>query len=128
MGHNRFRRSSVFSWIYSGLVVTRGNLQNLHTGVFPRAHIYFYRFNLLHKIGGDYIMNLRRKKWTIVQSFLVSFILHCIFSLQLPPMSGSSSILKDTCTLLKLKPIVIFLCFATLAGIFDSFIIYFLFW
>ncbi|XP_011164629.1 major facilitator superfamily domain-containing protein 6 [Solenopsis invicta] len=52
----------------------------------------------------------------------------CCRKLELPLMSGSSSILKDTYSLLKLKPIVIFLCFATLAGILDSFMIYFLFW
>ncbi|XP_011871570.1 PREDICTED: major facilitator superfamily domain-containing protein 6 [Vollenhovia emeryi] len=52
----------------------------------------------------------------------------CCGKLELPLMSGSSSILKDVCMLLKLKPIVIFLCFATLAGILDSFMIYFLFW
>ncbi|KAL6263024.1 hypothetical protein P5V15_005820 [Pogonomyrmex californicus] len=52
----------------------------------------------------------------------------CCRKLELPPMSGSTSILKDVCTLLKLKPIIIFLCFATLAGTLDSFIIYFLFW
>lgn len=52
----------------------------------------------------------------------------CCRKLELPLMSGSSSIVKDIWTLLKLKPIVIFLCFATLAGILDSFMIYFLFW
>ncbi|KYN05808.1 PREDICTED: major facilitator superfamily domain-containing protein 6 [Cyphomyrmex costatus] len=52
----------------------------------------------------------------------------CCRKLELPLMSGSSNILKDIWTLLKLKSIVIFLCFTILAGIFDSFIIYFLFW
>ncbi|CAL1674196.1 unnamed protein product [Lasius platythorax] len=52
----------------------------------------------------------------------------CCRKLELPLMSDSTSILKDVCALLKLKPIVIFLCFATLAGILDSFMIYFLFW
>ncbi|XP_011261876.2 major facilitator superfamily domain-containing protein 6 [Camponotus floridanus] len=52
----------------------------------------------------------------------------CCQKLELPLMSDSKSILKDVYALLKLKPIVIFLCFATLAGILDSFIIYFLFW
>lgn len=43
-------------------------------------------------------------------------------------MTGSDTILKDVTKLLKLKPIIIFLCFATIAGILDSFMIYFLFW
>ncbi|XP_015598871.1 major facilitator superfamily domain-containing protein 6 [Cephus cinctus] len=54
--------------------------------------------------------------------------LMCCTKLELPTMSGSENILKDVYKLLKMKAIVIFLCFATLAGIFDSFIIYFLFW
>ncbi|KAL0114118.1 hypothetical protein PUN28_011437 [Cardiocondyla obscurior] len=57
-----------------------------------------------------------------------SIDLICCRKLELPLMSGSSSIMKDVWTLLKMKPILIFLCFATLAGIFDSFMIYFLFW
>ncbi|XP_077266783.1 major facilitator superfamily domain-containing protein 6-like isoform X1 [Temnothorax americanus] len=70
---------------------------------------------------------------TYTPAFLLVFIFTCIDliccrKLELPLMSGSSSILKDVCMLLKLKPIVIFLCFATLAGILDSFMIYFLFW
>ncbi|XP_076677986.1 major facilitator superfamily domain-containing protein 6 [Andrena cerasifolii] len=52
----------------------------------------------------------------------------CCKKLDLPTMTGSESILKDVFQLLKLKPIIIFLCFATVAGIFDSFIVYFLFW
>ncbi|XP_026827205.1 major facilitator superfamily domain-containing protein 6 isoform X2 [Ooceraea biroi] len=52
----------------------------------------------------------------------------CCRKLELPLMSSSRTILKDVYALLKLKPIIIFLCFATLAGIFDSFMIYFLFW
>lgn len=58
----------------------------------------------------------------------IIFISYSMFLLQLPLMSDSKSILKDVYALLKLKPIVIFLCFATLAGILDSFLIYFLFW
>ncbi|XP_020278961.1 major facilitator superfamily domain-containing protein 6 isoform X2 [Pseudomyrmex gracilis] len=56
------------------------------------------------------------------------FDLVCCRKLELPLMSRSTSIVENVWALLKLKPIVIFLCFATLAGIFDSFIIYFLFW
>lgn len=66
----------------------------------------------------------------MTRDFILTFSLHvrCIFSLQLPLISGSTNILKDVFMLLKLKPIAIFLCFAALAGIFDSFMIYFLFW
>lgn len=61
--------------------------------------------------------------------FVFSFFdLLCCRKLDLPIMAGSESVLKDVFQLLKMKPILIFLCFATIAGIFDSFIIYFLFW
>lgn len=61
--------------------------------------------------------------------FVFSFIdIFCCKKLDLPTMTGSANILKDVFQLLKLKPIIIFLCFATIAGILDSFIIYFLFW
>ena len=61
--------------------------------------------------------------------FVFSFIdIFCCKKLDLPMMGGSEDILKDVFQLLKLKPIIIFLIFATVAGILDSFIIYFLFW
>ncbi|XP_015434895.1 PREDICTED: major facilitator superfamily domain-containing protein 6 [Dufourea novaeangliae] len=61
--------------------------------------------------------------------FAFSFVdILCCKKLKLPIMAGSDNILKDVFQLLKLKPIIIFLCFATIAGILDSFIIYFLFW
>lgn len=43
-------------------------------------------------------------------------------------MGSSENILKDVGKVLKNKNIIIFLGFATLAGILDSFIIYFMFW
>ncbi|XP_016843921.1 major facilitator superfamily domain-containing protein 6 [Nasonia vitripennis] len=52
----------------------------------------------------------------------------CCSKLELPALSGSESILKDVTKLIRVKPIAIFLGFATIAGILDSFIIYFLFW
>ncbi|KAJ8684289.1 hypothetical protein QAD02_020081 [Eretmocerus hayati] len=73
----------------------------------------------------------------LVKSYTPAFILITIFSsidllccskLQLPSMGGTESILKDVWELVQVKPIAIFLCFATVAGILDSFIIYFLFW
>lgn len=47
---------------------------------------------------------------------------------QLPIMTKSDNIAKDVWKLLKLPTIYIFLIFATIAGIIDSFLIYFLFW
>ncbi|XP_012261185.2 major facilitator superfamily domain-containing protein 6 [Athalia rosae] len=66
-------------------------------------------------------------------AFILVFIftiidLFCCSKLELPKMSGSENIVKDVYKLLRLKPIAIFLFFATIAGIMDSFIIYFLFW
>ncbi|XP_076242063.1 major facilitator superfamily domain-containing protein 6 [Calliopsis andreniformis] len=76
-------------------------------------------------------------KGEIIKTYTPAFLLIFVFSffdllcckkIDLPIMAGSGNVLKDVFQLLKLKPIVIFLCFATIAGIFDSFIIYFLFW
>ncbi|KAK1120051.1 hypothetical protein K0M31_012779 [Melipona bicolor] len=70
---------------------------------------------------------------TYTPAFLLVFIftiidLFCCKKLDLPKMTGSTNILKDVVKLLKLKPIMIFLFFATIAGILDSFMVYFLFW
>jgi len=48
--------------------------------------------------------------------------------LKLPTLSSSASIYKDVVKLLRHRTIIIFLAFATLAGILDSFIIYYMFW
>ncbi|XP_052128997.1 major facilitator superfamily domain-containing protein 6 isoform X1 [Frankliniella occidentalis] len=48
--------------------------------------------------------------------------------LKLPKLPKSESILGDVASLLKHRHIVVFLIFATFAGICDSFIIYFMFW
>ncbi|XP_058803719.1 major facilitator superfamily domain-containing protein 6 [Phymastichus coffea] len=71
------------------------------------------------------------KSYTPAFVFISAFTLidlGCCSKLQLPIISGTDNILKDVYKLIKIKPIAIFLCFATLAGILDSFIIYFLFW
>ncbi|KAG7200607.1 hypothetical protein KM043_001165 [Ampulex compressa] len=73
------------------------------------------------------ILKIYTPAFILVLAF-TSVDLLCCKKLELPIMSGSESILKDVFQLLKLKPIFIFLCFATLAGILDSFLIYFLFW
>ncbi|XP_033207938.1 major facilitator superfamily domain-containing protein 6-A [Belonocnema kinseyi] len=72
-----------------------------------------------------------------VKSYTPAFILVFIFCItdlvcctkvELPVMPGTKHIVKDVYQLIRMKPIATFLCFATIAGILDSFIIYFLFW
>ncbi|XP_014208100.1 major facilitator superfamily domain-containing protein 6-B [Copidosoma floridanum] len=72
-----------------------------------------------------------------VKSYTPAFILISVFTcidllccskLELPKMTSPESILKDVLGLLKVKPVAIFIFFATIVGIVDSFIIYFLFW
>lgn len=43
-------------------------------------------------------------------------------------MTASESIIKDLSKVMQSKVICIFLVFATLAGVLDGFIIYFMFW
>lgn len=57
-----------------------------------------------------------------------SFDIFSIKKLKLPKLSSSESILKDVKDLVKDKKIALFLVFATIAGIIDSFIIYYMFW
>lgn len=64
----------------------------------------------------------------IVMLFFSIFDLISIKKLRLPKLSSTESIYKDVKVLLKNKKIALFLFFATVAGILDSFIIYFLFW
>ncbi|XP_037825045.1 LOW QUALITY PROTEIN: major facilitator superfamily domain-containing protein 6, partial [Lucilia sericata] len=77
--------------------------------------------------------------WTLgdVKSILPALVIMLIFSgcdllsvskLKLPKLSSSESIFKDVWELIKHPAITIFLVFATIAGIIDSFIIYFMFW
>lgn len=77
--------------------------------------------------------------WTLdaVKSFTPALVVMLVFSgfdvlsvtkLKLPNFSSSDSIFKDIWELLTQKSIAIFLVFATIAGIIDSFIIYFMFW
>ncbi|PSN39063.1 hypothetical protein C0J52_10097 [Blattella germanica] len=63
----------------------------------------------------------------VVLAFAAVDLLCCV-RLKLPPIPRSDNILRDVGKLLKHKHIVVFLIFATLAGIIDSFIVYFLFW
>lgn len=57
-----------------------------------------------------------------------SFDVMSIKWLKLPDLGSTDSIWKDVLGLLRQRNIAIFLVFATLAGIIDSFIIYFMFW
>lgn len=54
--------------------------------------------------------------------------LFSVAKLKLPKLSSADSILREVWTLLRQPRIAIFLLFATIAGIIDSFIIYFMFW
>ncbi|KAH8291532.1 hypothetical protein KR054_012569 [Drosophila jambulina] len=51
----------------------------------------------------------------------------CVSKLKLPKLGGSETIWSDVWQLVRQPPIVVFLFFATMAGIIDSFIIYFMF-
>ncbi|XP_064548988.1 major facilitator superfamily domain-containing protein 6 [Drosophila montana] len=77
--------------------------------------------------------------WTsdAIKSFTPALIIMGVFSvldlfsvskLKMPKLGGSESIWKDVWDLVRQPPIVTFLFFATMAGIIDSFIIYFMFW
>ncbi|KYN05806.1 Major facilitator superfamily domain-containing protein 6 [Cyphomyrmex costatus] len=59
--------------------------------------------------------------------FICSDLFYCWRKLKLP-LSKSPNILKSVCAILKLIPIVIFLCTAISAGIFEGLIFNFLFW
>ncbi|KAH8401361.1 hypothetical protein KR009_004945 [Drosophila setifemur] len=77
--------------------------------------------------------------WTsdAVKSLTPALVIMCVFSLldllsvsklKLPKLGGSESIWSDVWQLVRQPPILVFLFFATMAGIIDSFIIYFMFW
>lgn len=64
----------------------------------------------------------------VIMLFFSGLDLMSVKWLKLPKLSGTDDILHDVKMLIKDGPIAIFLVFATLAGIFDSFIIYYMFW
>ncbi|XP_011185406.2 major facilitator superfamily domain-containing protein 6 [Zeugodacus cucurbitae] len=64
----------------------------------------------------------------IVMLIFSGFDLLSVSKLKLPKLSSSESIFKDVWKLVSHPAIAIFLVFATIAGIIDSFIIYFMFW
>lgn len=77
--------------------------------------------------------------WTLdtVKSFTPALIIMLVFScfdllsvskLKLPKLSSSESITKDVWECIRQPSVATFLVFATIAGIIDSFIIFFMFW
>lgn len=64
----------------------------------------------------------------IIMLVFSGFDLLAVSKLNLPEFGASETVFKDVYDLVTQKSIMIFLIFATLAGIIDSFIIYYLFW
>ncbi|XP_069964549.1 major facilitator superfamily domain-containing protein 6 [Bactrocera oleae] len=64
----------------------------------------------------------------IVMMIFSGFDLLSVSKLKLPKLSSSESIFKDVWKLMSHPAIAVFLVFATIAGIIDSFIIYYMFW
>lgn len=87
-------------------------------------------FGLTSLISG-YAVDMNTNDFTpaiVIMLFFASIDLFCIKKLKLPKLSASESIFKDVTKLVKQRKIYIFLIFATLAGILDAFIIYYMFW
>lgn len=87
-------------------------------------------FGITSLIAG-YAMDLHSNDWTaaiLIMLAFASFDMFSIMKLNLPKFYTSDSIFKDVSRLLRHRKIAIFLCFATIAGIFDSFIFYYMFW
>lgn len=87
-------------------------------------------FGLTSLLAG-YIMDLNSNDFTpailiMLACALVDLLI--LKKLKLPKLSSSDSITKDVGKLLRDRKVVIFLAFATMAGIFDSFIFYYMFW
>lgn len=87
-------------------------------------------FGLTSLLAG-YIVDLHTNDFTpaiVIMLAFASVDLFVLKKLKLPKLSSSESITKDVGKLLRHRKIAIFLAFATIAGIFDSFIFYFMFW
>jgi MFS family permease len=87
-------------------------------------------FGLTSVLAG-YIVDLHTNDFTPAILIMLAFAsvdLFVLKKLKLPKLSSSESITKDVGKLLRHRKIVIFLVFATIAGIFDSFIFYYMFW
>jgi hypothetical protein len=87
-------------------------------------------FAITSLIAG-YAMDLNGNDFTAAILLVLAFGLLDMFSivkLKMPKLSSSESIFKDVTKLLRHRKIAIFIAFATIAGIFDSFIFYYMFW
>lgn len=87
-------------------------------------------FSLTSLLAG-YAMDLNGNDFTPAIILVLAFGLMDMFSivkLKMPKLYSSESIFKDVSRLLRSRKIVTFLAFATIAGIFDSFIFYYMFW
>lgn len=87
-------------------------------------------FGLTSLLAG-YAVDLHTNDFTPAILIMLAFALIDLLvlkKLKLPQLSSSESISKDVLKLLNNRKIAIFLMFATIAGIFDSFIFYYMFW
>lgn len=87
-------------------------------------------FGLTSLLAG-YIVDLHTNDFTPAVLIMLAFASMDLFvlkKLRLPKLSSSESISKDVLKLLSNRKIAIFLVFATIAGMFDSFIFYYMFW
>lgn len=87
-------------------------------------------FGLTSLLAG-YTVDLHTNDFTpaiLIMLAFASMDLFVLKKLRLPKLSSSESISKDVLKLLSNRKIAIFLVFATIAGVFDSFIFYFMFW
>lgn len=87
-------------------------------------------FGITSLIAG-YAMDVHSNDWTAAILIMLAFAsidMFSIMQLKLPQFHTSDSIYKDVSRLVRHRKIAIFLCFATIAGIFDSFIFYYMFW
>lgn len=100
---------------------TRYGKQRLYGGI---------GFGLTSLLAG-YAVDLHTNDFTpaiLIMVLFASFDLFVLKKLKLPKLTSSESITKDVGKLLRNKKIAIFLVFATIAGMFDSFIFYYMFW
>lgn len=85
----------------------------------------------LTSLFAGYFVDLNTNDFTPAILILLAFAsvdLLVLMKLKLPKLTSSESITKDVGKLIRDKKIAIFLVFATIAGMFDSFIFYYMFW
>lgn len=87
-------------------------------------------FGLTSLLAG-YAVDLNTNNFTpaiVIMLAFASIDLFILKKLNLPKLTSSESITKDVRKLLRNHKIAIFLVFATIAGMFDAFIFYYMFW